>query len=414
MSRLGFSPAELLLPQGVDLEKWSVVACDQYTSEPEYWERVEKIVGEAPSSFRLILPEVWLDTPQEAGRIQAIHKAMDTYLKEGVFRAFPDSYLYLERTLSNGKTRRGLIGKIDLEQYQYGKGAASLVRPTEGTVESRIPPRMRVREGAALELPHVMLLIDDPQGRVIEPLAQRKGDMEQVYDFPLMEGGGRAAGWILDEQARRQAERALEGLLEQAQGAGGAPLLYAVGDGNHSLATAKACWEKLKASLPREAWEGHPARWALVELVNIHDPALDFQPIHRVVFGAEPEGLLAHLKRAFPQEGARVQSFQVVCQGRRETIQVSNPTSNLAVGSLQGFLDRYLLEHPEAKVDYIHGEETVERLSQREGAVGFLLPPMGKEELFPTVEKDGALPRKTFSMGEAQDKRFYLEARKIR
>ncbi|MBE6904738.1 MAG: DUF1015 domain-containing protein [Ruminococcaceae bacterium] len=414
MNRTVFCPADILLPHGVDMQKWSVVACDQYTSEPEYWNRVEQTVGNAPSTYHMILPEVFLGAPDVQARIGRINQSMRQYLNEGIFDCLPDSYLYLERTLMPGKVRRGLVGRIDLMAYEYGKGLASPVRPTEGTVESRLPPRIRVRENAPLETPHIMILIDDPEKSVIEPLAQERKTLRQVYDFTFMEHGGNISGWQVNGAAAQKVDAALAKLAERLSMASEAPLLFAVGDGNHSLATAKACYEQLRTTLPQAEWECHPARWALVELVNIHDDAMQFEPIHRVLFDVDPAHVLKELASFYhiSKTGGR-QSFEVVTGGKREQLFVENPSSQLAVGTLQKFIDEYLNRFG-GEVDYIHGEEVTVQLANRERAVGFLLPAMQKSELFPTVIADGALPRKTFSMGHAWEKRYYLECRAIR
>lgn len=396
------------------MQKWSVVACDQYTSEPEYWNRVEQTVGNAPSTYHMILPEVFLGAPDVQARIERINKSMRQYLDGGVFDCLTDSYLYLERTLAPGKVRRGLIGRIDLMAYEYGKGSASPVRPTEGTVESRLPPRIRVRENAPLETPHIMILIDDPEKTVIEPLSLEKEALKRVYEFPLMEHGGEISGWQVNGESAQKVDSAFAKLSERLFASSETPLLLAVGDGNHSLATAKACYEQLRTVLPREEWERHPARWALVELVNIHDDAMQFEPIHRVLFDVDPAHVLKELAAFYrvSKTGGR-QSFEVVAGKKRERLFVENPSSQLAVGTLQKFIDAYLSRFG-GEVDYIHGDEVTVQLAGRERAIGFLLPPMQKSELFPTVIADGALPRKTFSMGHAYEKRYYLECRAIR
>ncbi|MBP1758222.1 MAG: hypothetical protein H6Q61_471 [Firmicutes bacterium] len=422
--RDAFSPADILLPADCGLTRWAVVACDQYTSQPEYWERVEQFVGDAPSTLRLILPESKLESPHVAEEIRAINETMEAYLKGNRFRTMEDAFLYVERKLQNGRIRYGLLGKIDLEQYDYAVGSQTPVRATEGTVLSRIPPRKAVRQNAPIELPHIMVLIDDPQKTVIEPLTvkEEKRKMMRSYMATLMEGGGEVAGWTLNEEQKAAVTAALRALAEPSRfeahynAPGKAPLVFAIGDGNHSLATAKACWEEIKQNVPKEKWMTHPARYALVELVNLHDESLEFEPIHRVVFDVEPEQLVEKLLEAYPGafvgegEGHR---FTAVYHGKEAVITVPNPEAQLAVGTLQRFLDRYL-EEVGGKIDYIHGENVVRELSQKQGSIGFLLPGMSKDQLFPTVIFDGALPRKTFSMGEAHDKRFYLEARKIR
>ena len=401
---LPFRPADILLPQNCDLGLWSVVACDQYTSQPEYWQRVEERVGRAPSSLRLILPESCLDGPSVETDIMEINNTMSRYLREERFALLPQTMIYVERTLHNGKLRRGLVGMVDLEQYDYEPGSPAQVRATEGTVLSRIPPRVAVRKNAPIELPHVMLLTDDPERTVIEPLAREKAGMEQVYDFDLMERGGHLAGWKLGREQLSAVAGALQALADPAAfnaryGTQDQPvLLFAVGDGNHSLATAKECYERQKRITPQDQWETLPSRYALAELVNLHDESLEFEPIHRVVFGAEPDG---HVIR-------------YLYGNARGALTVPDPAAQLAVGTLQSFLDRWMEGRSGVSLDYIHGAEVVEELTRRPKAIGFLLPPMKKEELFPTVIHDGVLPRKTFSMGEAHDKRFYLEARKIR
>ena len=418
-----FFPADILLPQVSEMEKWPVVACDQFTSQPEYWEKAEKIVGDAPSALRLVLPEAYLNSAEVNRRIAAINASMERYLADGVFKTLPDSLIYLERTQSDGRVRHGLLGCIDLEQYDFTPGSGALIRATEGTVLERIPPRVRVREHAPLELPHVMLLIDDPKGTVIEPLAGETGRMETLYDTELMLGGGHVKGWRLtDEQMSRAAAslnalKSPEAMAEKYGMAGAAPLLFAVGDGNHSLATAKACYEKLKTETPEAQWASLPARYALVEVVNLHDDALTFEPIHRVLFHVDGQDLWAAFRAFYPaaHTGAGAGHTVEVCgQGLDGAWTVPAPSAQLAVGTLQAFLDDYCKRRPEVEIDYIHGDDVVRKLGGQPGNLGFLLPPMGKDQLFRTVMADGVLPRKTFSMGEAQDKRYYLEARKIR
>ena len=419
----GFCPADILLPRGGDMEKWAVVACDQFTSQPEYWEKAEAVAGDAPSALRLVLPEVYLGGGDVDARIAAINDAMERYLAEGVFRELPDSLIYLERTQSDGRVRHGLVGCVDLEQYDFTPGSGALIRATEGTVLERIPPRVRVREHAPLELPHVMLLMDDPAGTVLEPLAGETGGMEALYDTELMLGGGHVKGWRLTSGQIDRAAEALQALktpeaMEKKYGmAGAAPLLFAVGDGNHSLATAKACYEALKKTVPAEQWPSLPARYALVEVVNLHDAALTFEPIHRVLFHVDGQDLWKAFRDFYPgaHTGAGEGHGVEVCgQGLDGIWTVPAPRAQLAVGTLQAFLDDYCRRHPEVETDYIHGEDVTRQLGSQPGNLGFLLPPMSKDRLFPTVMADGVLPRKTFSMGEARDKRYYLEARRIR
>ena len=415
---LPFKPANILLPRGCDLSLWSVVACDQYTSRPEYWQRVEDRVGRAPSALRLILPESCLEGPNVETDIMEINNTMSRYLREGRFQEYPDSLVYVERTLDSGKVRRGLVGMVDLAAYDYEPGADAAVRATEGTVLSRIPPRVAVRKNAPIELPHVMLLADDPNQALIEPLSAQTGEMEPLYDFQLMERGGRVKGWRLTQDQMAAAAQTLQGMRAQADRERGG-LLFAVGDGNHSLATAKECYERRKGLTDPVQWPGLPSRYALCELVNLHDSSLEFEPIHRVVFGVKPEELLDALASYYPsavqgRAGGHVLPF-VINRWSQGEATVTQPQAQLPVGTLQNFLDDYIAAHPKARVDYIHGADEARALAgEREDAVAFLLPPMDKSDLFPTVVHDGVLPRKTFSMGEAHDKRFYLEARKIR
>ena len=421
---LPFRPADILLPKDCEYAKWSVVACDQYTSQPEYWQRVEEYVGRAPSALRLILPESCLEGPNVETDIMEINNTMSRYLREGRFSEHPDALIYVERTLDSGKVRRGLVGMVDLEQYDYEPGSSAPIRATEGTVLSRIPPRVAVRKNAPVELPHVMLLVDDPERTVIEPLSAQTGEMQVLYDFDLMERGGHIRGWELTGEQQAQVARALSALADPAKfnarygTKDEAVMLFAVGDGNHSLATAKECYERQKRLTPPEQWATLPARYALVELDNLHDASLEFEPIHRVVFGVKPEELLEALTEYYPgakRVGSAGGHKLAYVYGETEgIISVPHPAAQLPVGTLQNFLDWYLAQHKGVRVDYIHGEDVVRKLSAQPDTVGFLLPAMGKEELFPTVIRDGVLPRKTFSMGEAHDKRFYLEARKIR
>ena len=418
---LGFYPADILLPKDADMTKWAVVACDQFTSQPEYWQAVEDTVGDAPSALRLILPEARLGSPTVEEDIAAINRTMGEYLEVGLFRTLPDSLVYVERTQSDGKVRHGLVGMVDLEQYDFTPGSGALIRATEGTVLTRIPPRVRVRRNAPIELPHVMLLIDDPDRTVIEPLAGEPA-MEQLYDFDLQQGGGHITGWKLTDRQTENVAAALTALaspeaMERKYGMGGAaPLLFAAGDGNHSLATAKRCYEELKAVTPPEQWTDLPARYALVEVVNNHDDALQFEPIHRVLFGADPETFLAEFRKQYPNayEGkGEGHAIEVVWAGHDGFVTVPDPELQLTVGTLQSFLDGYVRAHG-GEVDYIHGDDVARELGKKEGNMAFLLPAMGKAQLFKTVMADGVLPRKTFSMGHAQDKRYYVEARRIR
>ncbi|HHW48939.1 MAG TPA: DUF1015 domain-containing protein [Clostridiaceae bacterium] len=447
--KIGMHIPEILLPsKNINLMKWSVVACDQYTSQPEYWKEVEKIVDESPSTLHLIFPEAYLEDGDADLRIEKINSTMEQYLKDNILASIGACLIYVERETSRKNLRKGLIAAVDLEKYDYYKGAQSLIRTTEETVLERIPPRVKIRQNAPIELPHVMLLIDDPDKTVIEPLAEKTGNLEKLYDFNLMMNGGHIKGYkISDEETILGILEALENLGDKDKftekydiGPDKGVMLFAVGDGNHSLASAKAHWEKVKAALPYEKLISHPARYALVEIVNVHDSGLSFEPIHRVVFNVKAEELLNEAINYFDAaSGASVSSFYIYktkehmeselinYRKRKDVhaipfvsgknygiISVANPVSSLEVGTLQPFLDEFVKKNNNVKIDYIHGDETVTSLGSQDGNIGFYLPPMDKHDLFKTVILDGALPRKTFSMGEAEEKRFYLECRKIR
>ena len=416
-----FFPADILLPPlSADGLRWSCVACDQYTSQPDYWASADALVGDAPSTLRLILPEVYLAETET--RKPAVLSAMEDYLR-GVLTEHPDSMILVERRLGGGETRWGLVGMVDLMTYDYRRGADSLIRATEATVAERIPARTTIRRDAPVELPHVMMLIDDRAKTVIEPLADRREALPVAYDHDLMQGGGHITGYFLTKADIQAAEAALAALItpeamESRYGkAGLAPLLFAVGDGNHSLAAAKTCFEEIRAAIGDQAAMDHPARYALCEVVNLYDDSLRFEPIYRVVFGVEPDRLLsafeAHI--AALKGDAAPQRIDWVSGDRQGSLTVESPAVALPVGTVQDFLDGYLKSAPEgAYVDYIHGEDTAKSLANRPDAVAFLFDGMAKEELFSTVISDGALPRKTFSMGHAEDKRFYTEVRRIR
>ncbi len=418
LSLYGLSPAHILLPRaGVDLSKWAVVACDQYTSEPEYWKSVEEIVGAAPSTLRMIYPEVYLGKEDDTARIAHIHSAMRAYC-DNVLENAVHGFVYVERFCGES-VRRGLIAAVDLDAYDYAPGSVSLIRATEGTILERIPPRMRVRENAPLELPHILMLIDDPDGTIIEPIAARKSTLRTLYDTALMKGGGRVVGWAVEAgDASEQIADALENLAgpERMRGKYGvcsdtAPLLFAVGDGNHSLATARACWLRIKLSLNVEDAASHPARYALVELMNVHDQGLSFEPIHRALFGVDPSDFISAIAARFPhQKGSPLVAR--VLSGKDE-LDISSAVNGLPLCELQPFLDAYVAAHQGSSMDYIHGEDVVRSLASGARTVGLLLPPMDKHELFRTVIREGTLPRKTFSMGEAHEKRYYMECRRI-
>ena len=412
---IGIRPARILLPApGVKHETWACIACDQYTSEPAYWEKAYACAGDAPSALRLILPEVNLRESEKL--IPGIHAAMARYLEEGLLvPAVDPGFILCERTVPSG-TRLGLVCTVDLEQYSFEKGSLPLVRPTEQTIASRLPPRLVIRRGAPVELTHIMILIDDPDRTVLEPLQAKKDALRKLYDFDLMMGGGHLKGWAVDSaEDLGHVDASLNALLEKL---GADPLLLAVGDGNHSLATAKAYWNEIREGLSAEERETHPARFALCEIVNIHDEALLFEPIHRVVTGTTPGTLLADWQayaaaRGMALDASEGHTFTVVSAEGDKVITVGNPEGAIPCETIQKFLDDFLARHPEAEIDYIHGEQSLRTLASAPGAVGFLLPDIDKHSFFADVKKLGVLPRKTFSMGEADEKRFYMEAKEI-
>ncbi len=399
MKKYGLMPADILLPEK-DFDKWAVVACDQFTSEADYWNETESIVGDSPSALRVTLPEIYLDDNRQ-GRIDAINKTMNKYLETGVLKEYKDTMIYVERVQSDGTIRHGIVGAIDLNDYDYKSGTDALIRATEQTVVERIPPRVSIRRDASIELPHVLLLADDVERTVIEPLKSDVANMKKAYDFELMQKGGHITGWFLNEQQIAQVGQRINALLEKD----GNKLMFAVGDGNHSLATAKEC------SLLSNS---EKAKSALVEVVNIHDESIVFEPIYRVLFNAEPQRVIDDMKKALncDYEGNDAQKFTCVFGDKTVTLSVK-PTAKLAVGTLQKWLDEYI-KGTEIKIDYIHGEDVVYTLCKQEGRIGFIFDGMKKEELFDAIKADGSLPRKTFSMGHAYDKRYYIEARKIK
>ena len=424
---LGLHIPEIMLPkEGTDYYKWAVVACDQYTSEPDYWEKAEEIVGQAPSALRLMLPEYYLGRPEEETLTRQIRENMTNYIKEGILQKMPAGCMLVKRE-AEGRSRLGLVICVDLEAYDYHKGSQSLIRATEGTIASRIPPRLKIRRGAPLEMPHILILIDDPGKSCIEPLESL--DAPVVYDTGLMLGGGHITGKFLAEDKLSGLLEALNRLMDKAvQRYGKGKVIFeAMGDGNHSLATAKSAWEEIKKDLTPEKAENHPARFALCEIENVHDEGIVFEPIHRVVFGREDLGGCGILEKLSiilnGQNGSALLSdspdaepgdYMIPCltaEGRRYLI-VKEPEAGLPVGALQNAID-VLVKEEDLAVDYIHGEKAVQTLSQDPRNAGFLLPAMDKFALFPAVARDGALPRKTFSMGEASEKRYYIETRAI-
>jgi hypothetical protein len=431
---VGIQIADILLPKpGTDLTKWSVIACDQFTSQPAYWQQVAEKVGNAPSTLHMILPEVFLGTPEEKACVQTTQAKMQEYLKNGTLEPHT-GLIYVERTV-DGKTRRGLMLALDLEMYDFNKGSQSLIRATEGTILDRLPPRIKIREGAAVELPHILVLIDDPEDTLFGVLEQQKTALPLAYDFDLMQKSGHLTGrFVTDPKIEAKVVFALEQLArpdvfanKYGVNAEKEVLLFAVGDGNHSLATAKSIWETLKPKVDMD----HPARYALVEIENVHDKGLEFEPIHRVLFDVKMDPTSALTKffggnitfapakdsgtmiNAVKNSKNPGHNFGLVTSQGYSVVTVTNPKTNLPVGTLQAFLDEWLKSGDAGQIDYVHGDDIVCELGAKAGNVGFYLAGMPKSDLFKTVLLDGALPRKTFSMGEAHEKRFYIECRKI-
>lgn len=429
-------PAAMLLPAPeIDLEKWAVVACDQYTSQPDYWCKVQKLVGDAPSTLRLTLPEIWLEETDAPERIKAISRTMEEYQTNGLLRPTAPGMMLVRRQMEGVTAPRwGLVMAVDLEAYDYREGSNSPIRPTERTVPQRIPARLAVREAATLELPHILLLIDDPQRSVIEPVVAIRDELEKAYDTPLMLGGGQLTGWFIPEgplpdkiQQALETLAAPERLRERYGAPADAPALqFATGDGNHSMAAARARWEQIRETLTPQQRLEHPARWALAEVVNLQDESLEIEPIHRLVAGVNPQTVLQDAVNYFAAQGAQAQLLEQAPEkedpwavrwvaGEKTGWLCIQPNGRwaLPVAALQAFLDDRLPHWQGAKPDYIHGEETLCNLCAGAQSIGFVLPEFRKEDLFRGVVLDGVLPRKTFSMGRAQDKRYYMEARRI-
>lgn len=408
-----FEPANILIPNVEELEKWSVIACDQFTSQPEYWERVETYVGEAASSLKLILPEARLGAGDEQAVLN-INETMQQYLADGTFTEYKNSFIYVERTLLDGSIRKGIVGAVNLEEYDYLSESMSGIRATEKTVVERIPPRKVIRENAVLELPHILLFSDDEKDILCGYLESVKESLPLLYDFDLMEEGGHISGRLV-------AGEAVDAFLEKLEAYGDfiqrkyedskkVPMMFAVGDGNHSLATAKACYEDIKLQNPEKDLSDHPARFALAELVNIHDEAQKFEPIHRIVKNTDTKALLEALKLTSCKEGGYPVKWYIGEESG--IITLDSEKGQLPIGILQNFLDEYLSVHL-GVIDYIHGEDVVRELSKEENTIGFALPAIEKDRFFKGIIEDGIFPRKTFSTGHAREKRYYLEARKI-
>ena len=423
MKNYGLATPQILLPnKKVNLKKWAVVACDQYNSNEDYWRRVQRFVGNNASTLHIILPEIFLED-QSDEMIAEISAEMEAYVAGGVVEALPPGFVLVQRELKNG-TRTGLVGMIDLEKYKYKPTKKTLIRPTEQTVMERIPPRMEIRKPALLESPHILLLLNDPRKKVIEPLLLRMKKFPQLYDFDLMENGGRIKGhFVGDKEEIDELYERLDMIATESD------ILFAVGDGNHSLATAKAVWDEFKESLSTEERKSHPKRFALVEIINLFDDGLLFEPIHRVVFDVDTNTLISDLVRIFNQQNmdAKVffkrssatkfisemegQTIDFIAKDKKGYIQLAAPAHDLEAVNFQPVLDEYLAQNPNARVEYIHGLDELARLCENDKTTGFILPKLDKESFIDVLDTFGVLPKKCFSLGEAEEKRYYLETR---
>lgn len=407
-----FYPADILLPDVESIEKWSVVACDQFTSDLDYWKKVYEIVGNAPSSLKMIIPEAELSYKDADIESEKIYSVMEQYLADGAFRAYKDSYIIVERKLSGGAVRRGVVGMVDLEEYDWSDKATAPVRATEHTVEDRLPPRVKVREKALLEMPHIMLFIDDPDDFVIGKAEKA----EMLYDFELMQGGGHISGWLAKDTAavsKSFEQLADSSVLKRKYGTADNPIIFAMGDGNHSIAAAKKYWNTVKSEIPEAEWENHPARYALAEVVNIHDESIGFEPIHKVIFETEAEEFFdaAESFLSFDENGDR--EIVLITEKGSRTAKLSDLTIGELIGKCEEFCVSYIEKHG-GYIDYIHGDEECLGFASKPGCAGILLPKMEKSELFTSVMNSGSFPKKSFSIGHGPDKRYYLECRKIK
>ncbi len=398
-----FTPANILLPKE-NPQTWSVIACDQFSSEKEYWQRVEKTVGEAPSTLHMVVPEAYLGEVLMEEASLSRNEKMKEYLSSDVFTTIENSMIYVERCITGGLVRRGIVGKLDLEAYDYLPATTPPARASEKTVVDRLPPRIRVRRGAELEMPHILVLIDDEEQSVIEPLTAKKDSFETVYDFELMENGGRISGYRITGIEAENVVKKIDRLSERE-------VQFVIGDGNHSLAAAKDHWRQIKENLSPEELENHPARFALVEICNVYDEGIVFEPIHRIAFYSDPEEILAALEKEAGDPNGR--ALSTIANGKKGSVSIQNSSLGGLIAAVQKVLDRFENEKG-AVVDYIHDESSLEALAQKENSLAIFLPKMDKSDLFKTVEKDGVFPKKSFSIGHARDKRYYLECRKIK
>ncbi len=436
----GLSIPEILLPKNIDVSSWSVIACDQYTQDLDYWKKAEACAAGKPSTLNLILPEVYLNSPDKPERIEKIRKTMKEYIDGGIFDTAKNCLIYIERKTAFGRIRKGLVAQIDLETYEWKPFSKANIRATEATIVERIPPRMEIRRGAPLELPHIMLLVDDKDDLLVGGTGNKVKSKAPLYDGSLMCNGGSITGWAVEsENEIADVTEAVSKIADKNRAADGSTFLFAVGDGNHSLATAKAVWDEYKEKLTAQgadeaALKACSVRYALVEIVNIYDTGLTFEPIHRVIFGADVEGLISHLAEKLGGTVSEVSgaaeldaavkaswadfgfAYREGGNGKQKYVLLKTGIKELAVARLQPEIDAFLKEasgSEKPEIDYIHGSDETLKLGERENAVGILLPPIAKDSFFETINGRGPLPRKSFSMGEADEKRFYLECRKL-
>ncbi|MEN8906453.1 MAG: DUF1015 domain-containing protein [Clostridiales bacterium] len=433
-SKIGITIPNIYIPSNyVDMKKWAVIACDQYSSQPDYWENLKKFIDSEPSTLNMILPEVYLEDSNYEDKLNKINSTMSNYLNDKIINNIGEAFILVKRKVNDTQTRNGLILAVDLEFYDYNKGSDTLIRATEGTIVDRLPPRIKIRENAPLEIPHVQMLIDDPCKSIIEPIAENTIHLKKLYDFELYKNKNIQGFKISSEKHFEKLYYGFKKLIENKNN----PLLFAVGDGNHSLATAKSIWETTKVNLSENESINHPARYALVEIINLHDESLIFEPIHRILNNVNPEILINNFIDFYKNKNISIEKIEFDNLNSMENyilndktsnrhllpykflnnfgiLKILNPIHNLEVATLQYFIDFYTNESSTFKIDYIHGKTTLSELSEKDGSLGFYLPAMDKNELFRTVILDGSLPRKTFSMGESQEKRYYLECRKIK
>lgn len=400
----GFRAAEFLLPRNVDFEKWAVIACDQFTSDKKYWEMVESFIGDEPSTLQMVFPEIYLEH-DKGDRIGQMTSAMEKHLLDHLFTEYENAFVYVERTLLNGMIRPGIVGMVDLEQYHYDPSKKPAIGATEQTILERVPPRIAVRRGAALEFPHVILFCNDFASRIIQPISDCKDKLQKLYEFDLMEGGGHIAGWLVVGDLAEKLQIDLIRYQSEAEGTA-----FLVADGNHSLVTAKCWYEELKENNPDKDLSAHPARYALVELENIFDPSINFEPIHRVIFDVDTKKLIRDLETISCSEGCAV---EWIVGEERGSVPIAVPEGELPVAVLQNYLDRWLAENP-GRIDYVHDKDAVETFAKQSNTIGLLLPVFDKAELFAFGAAGKILPRKTFSLGHGREKRYYLEGRKIK